>query len=316
MNITESLTLKSLVEQFIEDLDDGGAAPATIRLYDRSLRQILRHGLEIADFDKDGLIEKVAALSPTGWQRSTLTAHLIRVATFGNWLCRSRITTRRHHPPEHSRKPKFRDLPTDDEIDLLLRSLAERAARATPGRARTRAQDELIVRVLLATGARRSEALDLTVDDLIIDEHPRLIIRGTKSAAAERAVEISAALARQLKSYRARWHIARGRFFRSKTRRPLDGNEFGKWLKQYCVELGIKCIVTPHVFRHRWILEQIIAGKSALEVMTRIGHQDVEMTVYYFNQVRRLMPWVEVAGDIALLERKRNFWKRAMGQRR
>jgi integrase len=208
-----------------------------------------------------------------------------------------------------------RALPTAEETRRIFEALAERAAMASPGRARTREQDYLLVRVLHETGARISEALSLNVDDVVRNEHgAHIIIRGTKSEAAERAVEVSDELAEDLRRFRVKHHIARGRFFRSRTRRPLAANEVCKWLKAFCESIGVHCPVTPHTFRYAYILGLVIAGKSALEVMSRIGHSDIEMTVYYFNQVRRMMPWVEVNGDIAILERRRSFARKKFGR--
>lgn len=201
-----------------------------------------------------------------------------------------------------------RALPTAEETRRIFSSLAERAASASSGRARTREQDYLIVRVLYETGARISEALALCIDDLQRTEQGAcIIIRGTKSDAAERAVCVSDELADDLHRFRVRHHIFRGRFFKSRSKRPLSAGEFCKWLKAHCEAIGVHCPVTPHTFRYNFILSQIAEGKSALEVMTRLGHTDVEMTVYYFNQVRRLMPFVEVNGDVAILERRRAF---------
>lgn len=256
-----------------------------------------------------------AASFPPQWKSSTAKAHLVRLCTFANWLCRNHHTTMRHRAPATSRRPMHRSLPTAEETRRLLSALAERAAFASPGRARTRAQDYLIVRVLYETGARISETLALNVDD--VERHPEhgavMIIHGTKSEASERAVIISDELAGDLHRFRVRWHLARGRIFKSKSRRPMTGDEFCRWLKAFCESIDIHCPVTPHTFRYAYILGQIEQGKSALEVMTRIGHTDIEMTVYYFNQVRRLMPWVEVNGDIAVLERKRRFYKKQFG---
>ena len=278
--------------------------------------QLARSGLDLEAFNSIDLLGMFAASFPVTWASSTARAHLIRLAAFGNWLARNHHTNCRHRAPKQNRRPQHRALPTAEETRVILKALEERAALASPGRARTRQQDALIVRVLYETGARIGEALALCVEDVQRTEHGAvLIIRGTKSDAAERAVIVSDGLADDLHKFRVRHHIFRGRIFRSKTRRPLDGGEFCKWLRAFCESIGVHCIVTPHTFRYAYILGLVQQGKSALEVMTRIGHTDIEMTVYYFNQVRRLMPWVEVNGDVAILERRRSFAKKKFGEK-
>jgi integrase len=303
--------IEELTARFIEEQELKGASPHTLRGFQQSASYWLESGLSLEHFESKDLLEMFAAALPPTLASSTMIVHLTRLCTFSNWCARNHYTNMRHRAPHQSRRPKHRLLPTAEETRRLLNALAERAALATVGRARTRQQDYLIVRVLYETGARISEALALNVDDVFCsdDERSYIIIRGTKSEAAERAVAVSDELAQDLYNFRVRWHLARGRIFKSKSRRPLSGNEFGKWLKDFCASINIHCPVTPHTFRYAYILGLIEEGKSALEVMTRLGHTDVEMTVYYFNQVRRLMPYVEVSGDIAILERKRKFWK-------
>jgi integrase len=309
--------LYEFMGSYLAELEDLGRSPTTINNYERHFIRLFEcwPTLQIKDFDSTGFLALLEARTPTGWQKTTRGVFLVAIGTFGNWLARRKLTNTRHRATSPSRRPKWRQLPTDDEVLRLIASLSEMAKLAPEGRRRTRENNWLIVRILEETGMRVGEVLGLTVDDVFYDEHGgRIMIsendhRGLKSFAAERAVEISGQLALDLRSFRARWHIARGLIFKSKTRRPLAPNEFTKWLNKYCRDFGIKCVVTPHVFRHRFILKVIERGDSALSVMSRIGHEDVEMTVYYFNQVRRLMPWVELNGDVALLERTRRFWK-------
>ncbi len=267
-----------------------GGSPGTLRLYRMTFDALDRSGLDLETFNSTDLLGMFAASLPFTWADSTARLHLTRLATFANWLCRNHYTNCRHRAPKQSRRPKHRDLPTAEETRRILSSLAERAGTATRGRARTREQDYLIVRVLYETGARISEALALNVDDVKRTEHGAVvIIEGTKSEAAERAVIVSDELAEDLRRFRVRWHIFRGRLFRSKTNRPLSGDDFCRWLKAWCEHIGVSVPVTPHTFRYNYIIGLITSGKSALEVMSRIGHCDIEMTVYYFNQVVRLI---------------------------
>lgn len=309
--------LNQLAECFIEERELEGASPATLRLYRMTFTQLDRSGLDLPHFNSPDLLGMFAASLPFTWSDSTARAHLTRLATFANWLARNHHTNCRHRAPKQSRRPMHRDLPTAEETRRILSSLSERAASASAGRARTREQDALIVRVLYETGTRISEALALNVDDVKRSERGAwLYIRDGKTDAAERACPISDELAEELRRFRVKHHIFRGRIFRSRTGRPLNGGEFCKWLKAHCQAIGVSVPVTPHTFRYAFIIGLIQTGKSAIEVMSRIGHSDIEMTVYYFNQVRRLMPWVEVNGDVAILEKRRRFAREKFGKER
>jgi len=197
----------------------------------------------------------------------------------------------------------------------LLAVLRDRYQRTALGSARQRfyGKDYLLTAVLIETGARIAEAVAIERRDLIShatgDElHHAILLRGSKSDAAERAVQIPNWLSEELQLYARRFQLF-GRLFISRSQRPINTRTFCKRLADFCEGLQLSCRVTPHVLRYRFILNLITQGKSALDVMTRAGHTDVQMTVYYFNQVRRLMPWIQVNGDIALLESRKKFWQ-------
>lgn len=254
---------------------------------------------------------KFAASLPGRWASSTTGAHLKRLQRFGNWLAINHITHCRHKTPEQRRRPKRRDVMSPVEVRALLDSLHQRAATASKFKHPTYERDYLIVLVLYETGTRISETLDISVDDLLSNEHGNyLLVRGTKSEDAERTVEISDELFIRLSKFRQEQGIARGRIFRTRTGHRVDRVSFGHWLTKYCRSLEIHCRVTPHSFRYMYIIRKISEGTSALEVMTRLGHRGVEQTVYYYNQVRRLMPWVETNKDVSILEKRMAYWRK------
>jgi integrase len=249
--------------------------------------------------------------------RTSKHQYIANVVTFANWCANSHYTDRHHRHERERYRPKTRDLPTASETRLIFEALRRRADESKGDVfKRTRSQDELIVRVLYETGARISEALNIFVEDVRqLQDTDYIVLRGSKSYASERAVEISRDLAEDLMEFRRTWGRLRGRLFNSRSGQPLARQTFTLWLTKFCASLKLSCHVTPHTFRYAWILGQIIEGKSALEVMTRAGHEKVDMTVYYFNQVRRLFPTVPISGDVALLERQMQVHKAIYGDR-
>lgn len=307
---TEQPDLRHLTDRFLCELAANGSADQTLDLYSRTFTHLHRLSLTLRDFARPDLIACVRAAAPPEWKRSTLTTHLTRVATFANWLTLQGLTTTRHRAPSASKHPKLRDLPTDEEIEHLLADLATRTHHAPEGRARTRMQDEIITRILIDTGARISEVLRLENSAILRDQHgPRVVILGTKSAAAQRALVITPELHGLIHGFTRRWPPPQRTLFRSRSGQPIAAQTFCKWLRSYCLTLGIVAPITPHVFRHRWILQRICAGDSAIEVMTRAGHSSIEMTVYYFNQVRRLMPSDDGAQDPEIKRVRQHQWR-------
>lgn len=249
--------------------------------------------------------------------RTSKHQYIANIVQFANWCANSHYTDRHHRHERQRYRPKLRDLPTAAETRLIFEALRRRADESK-GEVfkRVRRQDELIVRVLYETGARISEALNIFIEDVRqLQETDYIVLRGSKSYAGERAVEISRELAEDLADLRRTEGKLRGRLFTSRSGQPLQRQTFTLFLSKFCADLNISCRVTPHTFRYAWILGQIIEGKSALEVMTRAGHEKVDMTVYYFNQVRRLFPTVPISGDVALLERQMQINKTIYGDK-
>jgi integrase len=303
--------LLDLELQFLEEGADDGYALNTILLFRQTFKHLNKSGITIEDFNSAGVMARFAAKLPGRWANNTISGHLRRLQRFGNWLALNHITHCKHRTPEQQRRPKRREVMLEHEVTALLESLQQRGKDASKFKRAAYERDHLVTRVLYETGARISETLDLCVDDVIANEHGNyLLIRGTKSDAAERVVEISAELFIRLAKFRQEQGIARGRIFRTRTGKAVDRVGFNHFLKRYCQQLEIHCNVTPHLFRYMYIIREISKGTSALEVMTRLGHAGVNQTVYYYNQVRRLMPWVETNKDVALLEKKINYWRK------
>lgn len=287
-----------LHREYVDGLRAEGRSERTIasavRAY-AALRRILPD-LSLRDFGDTSLLRRIAR-ALDGYGDGARLEYLRRIAAFGNWLSRRRYTDCRHRVPRSiargASRLRWRELPTDDEIERLLNALRARAESATPGRRRTRERDYLVARLLVETGARISEILALRAEDVVRHAFGvHVVIRGTKSESAERVVPISSELGEELRAYRVRYHIARGPLWRSRSRKLLSSGEWGRWLVAFCRDLGISVPVTPHTFRYRYIVSEIARGASALEVMSRVGHADIAMTARYFDQVRRMMPHV------------------------
>ncbi len=292
-------------------------SPSYIELQRATFKYIIEAQLTRDDLNGPNLKQKFAESLPARMAKTSKHQYIANVVTFANWCANSHYTDRRHQHERERYRPKLRDLPTAAETRLIFEALRRRAEEAKGDVfKRTRWQDELIVRVLYETGARISEALNIFIEDVRqLQDVDYIVLRGSKSYASERAVEISNELAEDLMEFRRTWGRLRGRLFNSRSGQPLARQTFTQWLTKFCADLKISCHVTPHTFRYAWILGQIIEGKSALEVMTRAGHEKVDMTVYYFNQVRRLFPTVPISGDVALLERQMQVHKAIYGDK-
>lgn len=305
--------------EFLAEKIKEGLLPATIDNYLKTFQAL--SFVRLKDFDRRDFTEWLCEqLAHCKWAKNTLANRLRQLACFNRFLFYNSLVLRLHRAPIISLKPKRRELPIIEEWHLLFESLRQRYETSTLGRRKSRWRDYLVCRILHETGVRISEAARLRVGDLVIHsvgQYFLLILpeaselRLLKTEDSERAVIISEKLCDELRAYLWTFKIQnkRARMFTSKTGKDLDTIEFCKWVKDYAAKLNIGVEITPHLFRHNFIINFIASGGSALDLMARLGHADIKMTVYYFNQVRRLMPFAQSNPDISILENR--YQKRA-----
>lgn len=299
--------LFQLICGFLREKIADGLSDKTVKGYIQTFNNF--HFLTVEDFERTNFIEFCAAsVREFQWSKRTLVTRLRQVCAFNRWLFYRGVVRVVHRAPRMSNKPKRRELPTDTEWALFFDSLKQRYETSSLGRRKSRWRDYLVCRILHQTGVRIGEAAELRVGDLMIHDVGQyfLYIAGTKSEAAERAVILDEELTEEIRSYLWTFRIQNkaARMFTSKTGKPLDTIEFCKWVKKYCADLQIEAEVTPHVFRHNFILQFIARGESPAEVQARLGHSSSRMTEFYFNQVRRLFPFVQLNADHAAFERR------------
>jgi integrase/recombinase XerD len=291
--------------------------PSTISGYVCTLNQFINLGLRLEDFNNPYLGSVVARLAPDTVSRNSLNQYINRLAKFGQWLCQNHFTEQPHRTRRHPHRPQERDLPTKEDWRILFDALLARATSGDqmPLFGRLRRQDYLIARTLYETGCRISEVLNLCREDVRTDnQYCWLIITKGKTDSATRAVPITNMLYAALQRHAGK--LLRGRLFSSRSGRALRHQHWSSFISNFASKLGLSCHIHPHLFRYAKIVSLILEGKSAIEVMSRIGHRNPQQTVYYFNQVRRLYPFVEIAYDLALLERHAQTSAKIFGRKK
>lgn len=268
--------------------------------------------LTLADFERKNFQDFLASKSNKDWTRKTCEQRIAEVFVFGNWLCANHLVNQRFRV-KRLRRPNIRPIPESYELELLFDSLHQDWKQSSHTKRFINHQRYLLLRVLYETGCRISEATGLYLEDIRINERRYFVfINGTKTETSKRTVEISPKLFSELNEFRNEYDL-QGRLFSSSRGNAFNPEEYSKWLRLYAEKLGISCKIHPHLFRYLFIIESIKQGKDAIEVMTRLGHSDVSMTIYYFNQVRRLYPEANLSSSISILEKRKGLNRHIYG---
>jgi integrase/recombinase XerD len=172
---------------------------------------------------------------------------------------------------------KLPTLLTRDEVLALL---------AAPGAAGPLAiRDTAILELLYASGCRISEALDLTLDRLYLDQSvvrligkgdkPRLVPLGSPAVAALHAWirDARPALAKQAR--------VRPFVFLNVRGGKLSRQGFFQKLREYAIAAGITRPISPHKLRHSFATHLLEGGADLRAVQTLLGHADIATTEVY-----------------------------------
>ncbi|HLS24812.1 MAG TPA: site-specific tyrosine recombinase XerD [Beutenbergiaceae bacterium] len=262
-----------------------GAYRRDLTRYARFLLTRRRTDLEqVTEADVAAYVEAIRAGSDGGRALSASSAARAVVAIRG-WHKFEAMEGRTTHNPAAQIKPPgtTKRLPkavSVDQVDQLLQG-----ASAAPGVLGLR--DRALVEVLYGTGARISEAVGLSVDDVVLDRTAasvRLFGKGRR----ERVVPMGRFAVQALEAYlvQARPALAsKGRgntaLFLNQRGNPLSRQSAWAVLQQAAERGGMTARISPHTLRHSYATHLLAGGADVRVVQELLGHASVTTTQIY-----------------------------------
>tara|TARA_B100001939_G_scaffold308839_2_gene289763 strand:- start:8821 stop:9711 length:891 start_codon:yes stop_codon:yes gene_type:complete len=153
-------------------------------------------------------------------------------------------------------------------------------------------RDKAIFELLYSSGLRISEACNLRLEDLDL-ENLFLTVRG--KGGRERLVPFGQKSLEVIQDYmdNAREKILKSRYsqylFISKKGDLLNRKSVWRLLKKYISRTGIKKPVTPHTFRHSFATHLIENNADLRSVQELLGHLDISTTQIYTHMASRTL---------------------------
>jgi integrase/recombinase XerD len=145
-------------------------------------------------------------------------------------------------------------------------------------------RDSVIILILLDTGLRVSELINLKIDNVWLDEGLiKVLGKGNKERLVPIGKQIRKLLWRYINQYRpetARPNL--DNLFLTRDGRPLTKNRVDSIMKRYgkIAELtGIRC--SPHTLRHTFAINYLRNGGDVFSLQKILGHSSLEMTRRY-----------------------------------
>lgn len=141
-------------------------------------------------------------------------------------------------------------------------------------------RDKLVFDLLIHTGTRISEILNLKLSDIDFENNSlRILGKGDKT----RIVPINSLILESVKEYIEEF---RELFIPSKSKSELlfpniSRNNYWLRLKNYVKKAGIEKNIYPHIFRHSFATIMLSNGANIRHVQEMLGHSSVSTTEIY-----------------------------------
>ncbi len=292
--------LSRKVEEFFEYLEvEKGSSPLTIRNYKHYLKRLtqwmenegIRQGVK--DINSDVIrnfrvyLSRIDNGSGGTISRRTQGYHVIAIRSFLRWLLKNDISVM---SPDKIDLPKV----SDRQIKFLSGEQVDRLLNAPTLSTIQGKRDKAILEVFYSTGLRVSELVSLDRDKIDLDRREFGIVgKGGKA----RVVFLSARASEWIKRYlNERPDKYKPLFIRHKGKMDpttpdekmrLSPRSVQRMLKKYVKKIKLPVDATPHVIRHSFATDLLMAGADLRSVQEMLGHKNVSTTQIYTHVTNR-----------------------------
>lgn len=285
--------LASHIQGFLEYLEvEKGFSPLTLRNYAHYLKRFLKwmqketHSPSLQDIQQERITKYrlwLARLKQNGQYltRKTQGYHIIALRSFLRWLIK---TGKEVLSPDKIDLPK----PETKDIRFLTGHQIDRLLGAPSPSSIIGKRDRAILEVLFSTGLRVSELVSLDRDQIdLVRKEFSVIGKGGRL----RTVFLSKRASDALRIYfSARSDKYKPVFIRHKGRSSpemtndemrLTPRSVQRLIKKYAKKIGLPKEVTPHVIRHSFATDLLMAGADIRSVQEMLGHKNIATTQIY-----------------------------------
>ncbi len=145
-------------------------------------------------------------------------------------------------------------------------------------------RDKAMIELLYATGLRVSELVNLTMQEINLNQG---VVRITGKGDKERIVPVGEEAVHWLESYleEARSDLLKGQvsdaLFPARQGKPIGRHAFWHRIKQHTTTAGIDKSISPHTLRHAFATHLLNHGADLRVVQMLLGHRDISTTQIY-----------------------------------
>jgi len=278
------------VEAFLKEKRRMNRSPATLEQYRynlvgaRTVQYLADHGITTAaEFTEQALRDFESELQAAGLSPGSVVGYHVTLKNFlrfalSRGMAEDRDVLDVSAPKRSKQAPGL--ISPEDEAKLL-------KAAKTP-------RDRFIVQFLLGTGLRRSELLNLTLDDIVASPDGFYVHVHLGKGGKDRMVPLDSAKMGTNLTTPYREYLRHGRpqnttqaalLLTSRKEgsdyKRLETNGLRSILRRLEQDTGVEC--NPHRFRHTYGTRMIQAGVPAFAVQRLLGHTTLDMVSIYVH---------------------------------
>ncbi len=279
---------EQLMLDFLAYLEfERGLSRNTLDAYRGDLHQfgafLAERGIDALAVDHTQLAAFLAALAVGSEQRPPASAATLQrkaacLRSFYRHLRREAMIS--HDPTADLRGPrKVAKLPA-----VLSRDEVGRLLGAPHGTAPGALRDRALLEVLYACGLRASEAVELQLEDVNLDDE---LLRARGKGSKERLVPIGREAVSALRAYLSRSRPvlvglrAERHVFVNRRGGGLSRQGLYKIVQGYADSVGLKDRMSPHTLRHSFATHLLAGGCDLRALQEMLGHADIATTQLY-----------------------------------
>ena len=286
--------LERKISEFLEYLEvEKGSSPLTLRNYKHYLGRLVnwlkkeRIRLTLADINPELVrqyrvyLSRISDGKGGALSRKTQGYHAIALRSFLRWLIKNDYKVM---SPDKIDLPKVDDRQikflTGEQVDRLLNAPSLSTIQGK--------RDKAILEVLYSTGLRVSELVKLDRDKLDFKRREFGVVgKGGRA----RAVFLSVRAAEWIQKYlAARADRYKPLFIRHKgkidpstadEKMRLTPRSIQRMIKKYARKIRLPVDATPHIIRHSFATDLLMAGADIRSVQEMLGHKNIQTTQIY-----------------------------------